>query len=126
MEHKVEAKSSVGKFFVPALVIAFCSTWIIESITSIFLLDLTATFFGAPNPVSIATTGQLVTLSSIASVIFGFLLGALSVRYDHKKLLLFGVLGVIVGTLGCFYAPNFLFLYSYSNIFLIHWLVVEY
>jgi len=90
MQQKIDSESSVGRFFVPALTIAFCSTWIADSITSIFLPDLAATFFGAPNPVSIATAGQLATLSSIVSVIFGVILGVLSVRFDHKKLLFFG------------------------------------
>lgn len=84
--------------------------WIIEAITGIFLVDVAATFFGSPNPVSIATTGQLATLSGVVSVVSGVLVGVLSVRYNHKKLLLLGVLGVTLGTVGCFLAPNFLFM----------------
>lgn len=40
-------------------------------------------------------------------MVFGVVLGVLSVRYDHKKLLFLGVLGVTLGTLGCFLAPSF-------------------
>ena len=103
-------KPSAGKFFVPSLTIAYISTWLIESLTGIFLIDIAATFFGSSNPVSIATASQLVTISSVISVLFGFLLGALSVRFSHKKILFLGVLCITLGTLGCFFAPNFLFM----------------
>jgi len=105
-----EEKSSAGRLFVPSLAVAFFSTWIIESLTGVFLIDVTATFFGSPNPVTIATTGQLVTISSVVSVVFALLLGFLSVSYSHKRLLLMGSLGVTLGILGCFFAPDFLFM----------------
>lgn len=87
-----------------------------ETVTSIFLLDVTASFFGTPNPVSIATTGQLVTLSGIVSIFFGVLLGILTVKYDHKRLLLIGVLGITLGTVGCFLAPNFISLQVFYSV----------
>jgi DHA1 family inner membrane transport protein len=110
MEPSKDEKSSVGMFFVPALTIAFFSTCIIESITSIFLIDLATTFFGVPDSVSLAITGQLVTLASVVSVVFGILLGVLSVKLDHKKLLFFGVFCIALGTLGCLLAPDFFFM----------------
>ena len=116
MQQNLDEKTSTARFFVPSLTVAFFSTMIIETITSIFLLDLTATFFGPPNPVSIATTGQLVTLSSVVSVAFGVLMGVLAVRYEHKRLLLAGVLAVILGTVGCFLAPNFIFMQIFYSI----------
>ena len=105
-----EESSSAGRLFVPSLAVAFFSTWIIESLTGIFLMDVATEFFGSPNPVTIATTGQLVTISSIVSVIFALMLGILSVRYSHKKLLLMGSFAVAIGILGCFLAPEFLFM----------------
>lgn len=94
----------------PSLAVAFFSTWIIESLTGVFLVDVATDFFGSSNPIAIATTGQLVTISSVVSVVFALLLGFLSVRYSHKKLLLMGTLSVIIGILGCFLAPEFLFM----------------
>lgn len=105
-----EEKPSAGRLLVPSLAVAFFSTWIIESLTGIFLIDVTTTFFGSPNPTSIAITGQLVTLSSIVSIFAAILLGIMSVSYNHKKLLLMGSLSVTLGTLGCFFAPDFLFM----------------
>jgi DHA1 family inner membrane transport protein len=105
-----EEKSSAGRLFVPSLAVAFFSTWIIESLTGVFLVDVATEFFGSPNPVAIATTGQLVTISSVVSIVFALLLGFLSVRYSHKRLLLMGSFGVTLGILGCFLAPEFLFM----------------
>ncbi len=110
MQQNPGEKSPVGKLFVPSLTVAFFSMWIIEALTGIFLLDVATTFFGPPNPTSIAVTAQLVTISGAVSVVVGIILGVLSVRYNHKKLLLLGVLGVMFGILGCFLAPNFLFM----------------
>jgi DHA1 family inner membrane transport protein len=105
-----EENPSAGRLFVPSLAVAFFSTWIIESLTGVFLIDVATEFFGSPNPVTIATTGQLVTISSIVSVIFAGLLGFLSVRYNHKRLMLMGSFAVALGILGCFLAPEFLFM----------------
>lgn len=105
-----ERTSLVGRFFVPSLAAAFFSTWIIESLTGLFLVDVSTTFFGSANPVALATTGQLVTISSVVSVVFAVLLGFLSVSHSHKKLLLIGSFSVTLGILGCLFAPDFLFM----------------
>jgi predicted MFS family arabinose efflux permease len=108
---KNEEKASLaGRFFIPSLTVAFFSTWIIESLTGVFLVDVATTFFGSANPVALATTGQLVTISSVVSVVFAVLLGFLSVSYSHKRLLLIGSFSVTLGVLGCFFAPDFLFM----------------
>jgi predicted MFS family arabinose efflux permease len=44
------------------------------------------------------------------------LLGVLSVRFNYKKLLVAGVLCYTVGALGCFLAPNYLFLLTFFSI----------
>jgi MFS family permease len=103
-----DKQSSLSRLFVPSLVLAYFSTWILEALTGVFLKDITLTFFGSSEPVLIARASQIVTLSSVVSVVFGLLLGFLSVRFSHRKLLLMGVLCVILGTLGCFFASNFL------------------
>jgi predicted MFS family arabinose efflux permease len=110
MLQKTKNRSSSGKLFVPSLGVAFFSAYIIESLTNIFLPDIATTFFGSSNQISIAITAQLVTLSSAVSVFFGVLLGVLSVSYNHKRLLLLGNICVVLGIIGCFFAPNFLFM----------------
>ena len=105
-----EEKSAAGRLFVPSLALAFFSTWIIESLTGVFLVDVASEFFGSSNPVAIATTGQLVTISSVVSIVFALLLGFLSVGYSHKRLLLMGSFSVALGILGCFLVTDFLFM----------------
>lgn len=109
-------KSSAGRFFVGSLVVAFFSTWVIESLTGVFLVDVTGTFFGSSVPVTIATTGQLVTISSVVSVVFALLLGVLSINHNHKRLLLLGCVGIITGILGCFLASDFVFMQVFFSL----------
>ena len=110
LQQKTDAETSAGKVFVPVLFLAFFSTWIIESLTGVFQIEIATTFFGSSDPVFLATTGQLVTISGVVSIVFGVLLGVLSVRYNLKRLLLLGIVTIVLGTLGCFLAPSFLFM----------------
>jgi DHA1 family bicyclomycin/chloramphenicol resistance-like MFS transporter len=59
--------------------------------------------------VSVAIVSQIVTISSIVAVVAGILNGFLSVKVRHKTLLL-GALCIAVGAIGCFFAPNLLFM----------------
>ena len=110
MDQNSKDVSLAGRLLVPSLIIANFSLFIVDIITRIFLPDVTTTFFGSSDPAFVAITSQLVTVSSGVSVVFGLLLGVLSVRYNHKNLLVLGVLCISVGALGCFLAPNFIFL----------------
>lgn len=106
--------NQINKFFIPALTIAFITTWVNEALTGIYLLGITQTYFQnppltAPGSSPLLTAGsQLVTLSTLAAVTFGILLSALSVKFNHKKLLLFGITAIAVGTVGCILSPNWL------------------
>ena len=82
----------------------------LDVLSSLFLVDLAKTFLGSSDLVSIAIVSQIVTISSIVAVVFGILNGFLSVKFQHKKLLLFGAACIVIGALGCFLAPNLLFL----------------
>lgn len=110
LEQDSSEKSLAGRLLVPSLTLACFSLYIVDSLTGVYLLDLTVSFFGSPDPALVAITSQLATVASVVSVIFGLLLGALSVRFNHKNLLVLGTLCVTVAALGCFLAPNFFFL----------------
>lgn len=71
----------------------------------LFLLDIAATF-----QVAVGTASQISIISSIAAICAGLVMGALSVRFSHKVLLMAGATIIIVGLLGCFFAPNFTFM----------------
>ena len=100
----------LGKRFVLSLALAFFGSGMLDVLASLFLVDIAKTFLGDSSLLSIAVVSQIVTLSSIAAVSFGLLNGFLSVKVDHKKLLLVGILLIIVGTVGCLLAPSLLYM----------------
>lgn len=104
---QISIRKASGKLFVPSLSLAFFSTYLIELLTGLYLVDIAIEFFGSSNPISIATTSQLVTISSVAAVVAGLIVGILSVRFSHKMLLLFGISCVAFGILGCYLSQSF-------------------
>jgi predicted MFS family arabinose efflux permease len=101
----VSESHSPGILITPSLVIARLATWPIGSITGLLLIDIGQTFNQ-----SVAIMGQIRTIGSLVGVVFALLLGALSVKYNHKTLLVTGLLLVAVSALGCWVSPSFLFI----------------
>jgi predicted MFS family arabinose efflux permease len=110
MNDKIAVEKPLGRKFVFSLALVFFGTSMLDVLASLFLVDLAKAFLGSTSLVSIAIVSQIVTISSIVAVVFGVLNGFLSVKVNHKNLLLFGGLCIVVGALGCFFAPSFLFL----------------
>jgi MFS family permease len=100
----------LGRRFVFSLALAFFGTSMLDVLSSLFLVDLAKTYFGSSNLVYLAIVSQIVTISSIAAIVFGVLNGFLSVRVKHRTLLLFGALCIVIGAVGCLWAPSLLFL----------------
>jgi MFS transporter, DHA1 family, multidrug resistance protein len=91
----------------------------LDVLASLFLIDIASTFLGSSSLASVAIVSQIATLSSIAAVVFGVLNGFFSIKVNHKKLLLFGSLCIVVGAVGCFFAPSLLFMaifYTFDGI----------
>jgi predicted MFS family arabinose efflux permease len=82
----------------------------LDVLSSLFLVDIAQTFLGNSELGSIAIVSQIVTISSVAGIVFGILNGFLSTKFDHKKLMLFGASCIVIGALGCFFSPNLLFM----------------
>lgn len=98
----------------PSLVIARLATWPIGTITGLLLIDIGLTFNQ-----SVGIMGQIRTVGSLLGVIFALLLGILSVKYNHKTLLIIGLLLVALSAMGCWLSPSFLIIllaYPLSNI----------
>ena len=114
-EPKVQ-KESPKKGFVPSLAVAFFATGKLDILMSIFLVDIAATFLGSTDKIAIGTASQILVISSVVAVIFGLLTSILSVRFKHKQLLLFGSLCIILSTVGCFFAPNFMVLQIFYSL----------
>lgn len=103
-------KHSSGRLVLPSLVASYFATSPPGILTGLLLIDIGLTF-----KVSVGVIGQINTLSSIVAVIFSLFMGALSVRFRHKSLLLIGILFLSISGLGCTLASNFDFmLLSYS------------
>ena len=103
-------EKTYGRKFIFSLGLVFFGTSMLDVLASLFLVDLSKSFLGSESLVSIAIVSQIVTISSIFAVVFGVLNGFLSIKMNHKNLLLIGALCIVVGALGCFFAPSLLFL----------------
>jgi len=109
-EQPLAEERSPGRLVLPSLVISYFATSPAGILTGLLLIDIGLTF-----EVSVGVTGQISTLSYVVAVIFALFMGALSVRFSHKSLLLIGLLFLNISAIGCPLASNFnLMLISYS------------
>jgi len=108
MSDKIAVEKPLGRRFVSSLALVFFGTSMIDVLASLFLVDIAKAFLGSSDLVSVAIASQIVTISSVAAVVFGVFTGFLSVKFQHKTLLLFGAVCIVIGALGCFFAPSLL------------------
>ena len=97
-----------GKAFVPSLTLSYFSTYLLDFLAGLLLLDVSFSFFGSRDPLHVAITSQIATISSTAAVIAGIAIAVLSVKVNRKLLLSIGALLIPIGSIGCILAPNFL------------------
>jgi len=97
--------------FLPSLVMASFSSGPISVLATLLLVDIGSTF-----NTSVGVTGQINTSYSIAAFVFALLTGILSVKLRHKSLLLAGMLMEMISALGCFFAPDFLWLLTFYSL----------
>jgi DHA1 family inner membrane transport protein len=95
-------RGSSGKGPLLSLALAGFVTVIPTILITLLLIDIGRTF-GTP----IGVTAQIQSVSSIVGIISALLLGALSVRYSHKSLLMVGLAFIAASALGCAFAQNF-------------------
>jgi len=93
-----------GKLFVPSLALTMYADANLNMFLSLFLIDIALTF-----GVSVGVASQIGMISAIATIVAGILMGALSVKYSYKCLLLIGAAIITVGVFGCYLAPSFAF-----------------
>jgi len=95
-------KRSAGRLVLLSLVVSSFAVWAPTVIIDLLLIDIGLTFGS-----SVGVTGQILTFSSIVAVIFALLMGAFSVRFKHKSLLMTGLVFLTISALGCSFAPSF-------------------
>jgi MFS transporter, DHA1 family, inner membrane transport protein len=93
---------------VPSLMLAYFATNIMDFLVSLFLLDVTFSFFGSKEATYVAITSQLATISGICTIIVGIASAFLTIRFRRKSILMIGSLCIPIGVIGCILAPNFL------------------
>ncbi len=107
-------KRSAGRVILFSLVASGFATWIPMVLADLLLIDIGATFGR-----SVGVTGLILTFSSVAAVIFALLMGAFSVGFKHKSLLMIGLMFFTISALGCSFAPSFnvlLMFYSLNGV----------
>jgi len=107
-----EAPSS--RLILLSLVVPTSVVWIPSLLAGILLIDIGETF-GQP----VGVVGQLFTVTRIVGVASALVLGVLSARYSHKRLLMLGLFSYILFAVGCYVAPSFgvvLISYSFSGL----------
>jgi MFS transporter, DHA1 family, inner membrane transport protein len=111
MEKTTEmSKPAQSRFLLPVLGLAVLSTWLVTVIFQILMIDIAYSF-----DVQVGTASMAASVGSISGIIFGLLMAVVNVRFNHKLLLLLGLLSTTLGTLGYYFAPSFPLLLA-SNI----------
>lgn len=101
---------SAGKLILPSLIASTFASNFPALLVGLLLVDIGHTF-GYP----VGITAQIRTLAMSLGTIFALFMGVLSVRFNHKSLLLTGLLLKSISALGCGFAPIFaIMLVSYS------------
>lgn len=105
------AKGSRSRLFLPALAAASFSSGPITVLAALLLVDIGNTF-----NTTVGVASQINTAYAIAAVVFALLTSLLSVKFEHKSLLLAGVLLMTVSVLGCYFAQGFTVLLVFYSI----------
>ena len=102
------------RLLLPVLAFAVFSAAVIDVMLPLLLTDIAKTF-----QVQVGTASIISSISSLAGVAVGLLMAVLSVRFNHKRLLLVGILCIAIASLGTYLAPSLLFmqvLYSLNGV----------
>jgi predicted MFS family arabinose efflux permease len=92
-----EEEHPQGRLVIPSLTFSRLNMTPPRNVAGLLLIEIGLTF-----GCSVGVMGQMRTLSSAMALIFAVIMGVLSVRYSHRKLLLTGLVFYAVSALGCF------------------------
>ena len=101
MEHEQEPRRQ--NLVISALTLPRISIIVPSLITGLFLIEISETF-GTP----LGLTNQIKAANSVVWILAALSTGVLSMRYNHKKLLIAGISISIFTIFGCFMAPSFM------------------
>jgi predicted MFS family arabinose efflux permease len=95
-------KRSAYLLFIGALILAVFSTYLLNMLVSIYLKDMATTFGVTPGVAS-----QIRSMAEILAVPVALILGFLTLRLNHKYLILGGLTVIIIGLAGVYLASDF-------------------
>ena len=90
------------KKIVPSLIISRTVTSLPTFLAGLLLVDIAFEFGN-----SVGVTGQIFTVSRFVGIFAALIVGHLSLKYAHKRLLIVGLLFEIVSAIGCYLSQNF-------------------
>ncbi len=92
-----------SRLLLPVLALSVLSTWLITVTFQLLLIEVSQTF-----NVQVGTASMMASVGAISGAAFGILMAILSVRFNHKYLLLIGLGCTCLAALGFYAAPTFL------------------
>ena len=95
-------KSVRGMLFLPALGLAVFSSWLVTVAFMLLLKEIAGCYH-----VQVGTAGFTAAVGSISGIVFGLLLSVISVRVNHKLLLMIGLGCTSLAAIGFFLAPTY-------------------
>ncbi len=95
-------ESAPGKLFLPTLGLAVFSSWLVTVPFELLLINIAHTFH-----VQVGTAGLVAAVGSVSGIAAGLMLSVISVRFNHKILLMIGLACTSLAAVGFFLAPTF-------------------
>jgi predicted MFS family arabinose efflux permease len=95
-------KQGIGKFFIPSLFLSWFTMNPPFTLLSLLLIEIGLTF-----GLQVGTVGQINAATSLVALIASFIVGALSVRFRYKRLLMIGLVFRVLSAATCAFASSF-------------------
>ncbi|MCW4001409.1 MAG: MFS transporter [Candidatus Bathyarchaeota archaeon] len=96
-----------SRLLLSTLALSALSTCLVTVAFQVFMVDIAASF-----QVQVGTAGMAASVGAISGIVFGLVLAVISIRFNHKVLLLCGLVCNILAALGYYFAPTFPLLLS--------------
>ncbi len=104
MDKEVDAleRKAVQTLFLPALFVSRFTNQPPSTLVSLLLIDIGLAF-----GLEVGIAGQISAANSLVALVASFVVGAISVRFRHKRLLMTGLLLQALSAVACAIAPSF-------------------
>ncbi len=105
MSNDTNSEKKIDKFGILTLVLSRGLTQLPLAMAGILLVDIALSY-----NVEVGVAGQINTASGLLSIFFGLIMGVLSVKYNHKSLLLTGIMLFVLVAVATFFSSSLLLL----------------